>query len=173
MVSESEEILEIVDEAGNPIGTATRNECHSDKSLTHRAVHVLVLNSKGEVFLQKRSPSKKIQPGKWDSSAGGHASPGEDWETSALRELEEELGLKDAPLEFLNDYIWRSEVETEVVRTYIAHSEGPFQLHPDEIEEGRFWTPDELRNAVGKGIFTPNLELELNNLGILTSRKKD
>lgn len=169
IVNESEEILEIVDEDGNPIGTATRGECHSDKNLAHRAVHVLVLNSRGDVFLQKRSRNKKIQPGKWDSSAGGHTCPGEDWETAARRELEEELGLEVAQLELLKDYVWRSDVETEVVRAYTARSEGPFKLHPDEIDEGRFWSPEELREAAEKGILTPNLEFELKNLGISLS----
>ena len=67
----------------------------------------------------------------------------------------------------LHDYVWRSPVETEHVRTYELVHKGPFKLQAEEIDEGRFWTPDELRAAAGSGVLTPNLEEELRRIGVL------
>jgi isopentenyl-diphosphate delta-isomerase type 1 len=168
--SENEgELLEVVDDSGRVVGMATRAQCHGDPALAHRAVHVLVRNRRGEIFLQKRASTKRVQPGKWDSSVGGHLLPGETCEAAAKRELEEELGVTADHLEYLHDYIWRSDVETEHVRTFAIVSEGPFRLHPDEIEEGRFWSERELHEAMGSGALTPNLEEELRRAGMVNA----
>ena len=87
----SEEIFDVVDERDEVVGRNTRNEVHR-LGLQHRAVHVLVFNSRGEIFLQKRSMQKDRQPGLWDSSASGHLNCGEDYDACAVRELGEELG---------------------------------------------------------------------------------
>jgi len=167
------EMLEVIDEEGNVVGMAPRSKCHGDPSLAHRAVHIFVRNPKGDVFLQKRSMSKDIQPGKWDTSVGGHVDPGENYEQAAQRELLEELGIE---LETLggpdalirkHDYTWRTELETEYIRTFEIVSEGPFHLHADEIDEGRFWSPQELREGCGHGVFSPNLEKELSLLDLV------
>jgi len=76
-------------------------KCHGNPALVHRAVHVLVVNAAGELLLQKRSARKDIQPGKWDTSVGGHLEPGESYFAAALREMREELGLSGLPLTFL------------------------------------------------------------------------
>jgi isopentenyldiphosphate isomerase len=169
IVPEEEEVFEIVDEAGRVIGTAPRSRCHGDPSLAHRSVHVFVFNGRGDLYLQKRSTRKDIQPGKWDTSVGGHLRPGESYLEAARRELEEELGVSGvaaAGLGWLHGYIWRTSVETEHVQTYRLVFGGPFSLHIEEIEEGRFWTREEIRHAIGTGVFTPNLEHELGLIGV-------
>src|SRR5580765_8401907 len=88
----AEEIFDVVNEQDEVIGRRPRNEVHR-LGLMHRAVHVLVFNARGEVFLQKRSMSKDRQPGLWDSSASGHVDTGEEYDACAVRELGEELGL--------------------------------------------------------------------------------
>ena len=162
-----DEILEVVDAQGRVLGRATRGECHSDRSLLHRAVHVFVLDRQGRIFLQKRSMQKRIQPGRWDASVGGHVDPGETPKQAAVREMDEELGIAGVELELLHEYVWRSEVESELVRTFRCVHEGPFTLKADEIDEGRFFSLDELRALVGTGQLTPNLEHELVLLGIV------
>lgn len=168
-----DELLEVIDEQGRVIGIRSRAEIHNDPSLAHRAVHVFVMNKQGDLFFQKRSRTKRIQPGKWDTSVGGHVNPGESYEAAAAREFEEELGVKMADLgngarmELLHSYVWHSPVETEHVKTYRIIYEGPFTLHPAEIEDGRFWAPDEIRAAVRTGVLTPNLEEELRRLRII------
>ena len=165
----SEELFEIVDESGRVIGLAPRSRCHGDPSLAHRSVHVFVFNARGDIYLQKRSSHKDVQPGKWDTSVGGHLAPGESYLLAAARELTEELGVAlDSlnRLELLHSYVWRTAIETEHVQTFRLPHEGPFSLHPDEIEEGRFWSRQAIRNAMGTGAFTPNLEHELRLLGV-------
>ena len=93
-----EEIFDVVNERDEVIGRQTRGEVHR-LGLIHRAVHVLVFNAAGQVFLQKRSMKKDRQPGLWDSSASGHVDADEDYDACAARELREEIGLQlpDAP----------------------------------------------------------------------------
>src|SRR5205809_6346109 len=88
----TEEIVDVVDECDHIVGQERRSEVHR-RNLRHRAVHVLVFNSKGELFLQKRSMAKATFPGAWDSSASGHLYSGEDYDPCAVRELQEEIGL--------------------------------------------------------------------------------
>src|SRR3984957_10973987 len=88
----SEEIFDVVNDRDEVIGQRARREVHR-LGLKHRAVHVLVFNRRGEVFLQKRSMIKDTFPGTWDSSASGHVDTGEDYDACAVRELGEELGL--------------------------------------------------------------------------------
>src|SRR5450432_1361726 len=94
----TEEIFDVVNERDEVVGQAPRKEVHA-RGLWHRAVHVLVFNARGEVFLQKRSMLKDTARGKWDSSASGHLDSGEDYGACAMRELREEIGLcVSAPL---------------------------------------------------------------------------
>src|SRR5579872_4336084 len=89
----ADEIFDIVNERDEVIGQAPRREVHA-RGLWHRAIHVLVFNSRGEIFLQKRSMTKDTAKGKWDSSSSGHVDAGEDYDTCAVRELREEIGLR-------------------------------------------------------------------------------
>lgn len=154
------EYFEIVDEQDRVIGKAPRSQCHGDPSLVHRVAHVLVLNKKGHLLLQKRSPHKDIQPDKWDTSVGGHLNVGEDYETAAYREMKEELGIDGPDLEFLYAYPLRNTIESENVQTYLCHYDGEISYNPDEITQVRSWARDEIEKNLGSGIFTPNFEEE-------------
>jgi isopentenyl-diphosphate delta-isomerase type 1 len=137
----SEEIFDVVNERDEVVGQAPRREVHA-RGLLHRAVHVLVFNVRGEVFLQKRSMKKDKHPGVWDSSASGHVDSGEDYDACAVRELREEIGLAIAHQPhrlFKLDAC--AETDAEFVWVYRCESEGPFTLHPDEIDEGAWFTP--------------------------------
>jgi isopentenyl-diphosphate delta-isomerase type 1 len=168
-----QEWLEVVDEENRVIGLRRRKEIHGDPSLRHRAVHVAVFDRNGQLYLQKRSQKKRIQPGKWDTSVGGHVDPGESYEQAARRELCEELGVcfdeqqAATQLQYRHDYVWRSDVETEHVRTFELQHEGPFSLHPDEIDDGRFFSPDELTELAQGDVLTPNLVHELKLFGLI------
>jgi isopentenyldiphosphate isomerase len=161
--SMSDEWFPLVDEQGNVIGRALRSQCHGNPALLHPVVHCLVLDAGGRLLLQLRSRFKDVQPGKWDTSVGGHVGVGEDIEAAVAREMGEELGLRAPPadLRFLYRYINCSPIETELVHTFTCTNAGPFRPAADEIEELRFWTTDEIRRAVGTGVLTPNFEHEL------------
>ena len=81
----NQEMFPLVDEQGNIIGAATRGECHNGSKLLHPVIHLHVFNSKGELYLQKRPEWKDIQPGKWDTSVGGHVDLGESVEMALKR----------------------------------------------------------------------------------------
>ena len=164
----SEELLDLVDAGNTVVGTVPRAQAHGNPALRHRAVHVMVYDRRGALLLQKRAAGKDVAPGQWDTSVGGHPEAGESYPAAAVREAREELALALTPgqLEPLHDYVWRSAVETEHVRTFRARSDGPFTAPPDEIEELRFWTPEELRAAIGSGALTPVLEYELARAGV-------
>lgn len=157
---EEGEFFEIVDEQDRVVGRAPRSRCHGDPSLVHRVAHVLVFSPSGELLLQKRSMRKDVQPGKWDTSVGGHLDPGETYPEAARREMEEELGIRDIPLSFLYHSRIRNEFESENVATYLASYAGEIRFEPDEIDEVRFWSPEEIEEMLGTGTFTPNFEEE-------------
>lgn len=96
----SKEILEVVNEQNEVIGTATREEIHK-KGLWHREVHVWVYKKSGEILLQQRGLRKDSNPGKFDVSVGGHLEVGCSYRETAIRELQEETGLKARPDELV------------------------------------------------------------------------
>lgn len=163
----TEEIFPIVNTEGEVVGSATRKECHAGTFLLHPVVHLHIFNSAGELYLQKRVMTKKIQPGKWDTAVGGHVDYGERIEDALLRETHEELGVRDFTPDFLMRYEFRSQVEAELVYIYKCVYDGDFNLDPLEVDEGRFWSLDEIKKSIGKGLFTPNFESEIERLGWL------
>ena len=137
------EVFDVVDANDYIIGTAPRGKVHAE-NLWHRAIHILVFNTKGELFLQKRSAWKDKHPGKWDSSAAGHLDSGEDYETAARRELSEELGLPPEistviPLEKAGELSASPETGWEFIRLYRVQHDGPFRWPAEEIEWGGFF----------------------------------
>jgi isopentenyldiphosphate isomerase len=140
----NEEIFDVVNERDEVIGRASRAEVHK-RGLMHRAVHVLVYNSRGQVFLQQRSLSKDRQPGLWDSSASGHLDSGEEYDPCAVRELREEISLKlGAPPQRLFKLAACAETDQEHVWVYRCDAEGPFQLNLEELQRGGWFSPGEV-----------------------------
>jgi len=154
-------MLEIVDHEGNVVRVAPRSEVHGNPSLMHRVVHVLVFNSEGSLILQQRSMSKDVAPGKWDTSVGGHVDAGEALEDAALREMEEELGIKPE-IEFLYSYVHSNDYETEQVHTFRCTHDGPLTFNREEIDAVRPWSIDEIRQALGNSTLSDNFEHEFN-----------
>ncbi len=160
MKDNQNEIFPLVDEQGKVVGRATRGECHSGSRLLHPVVHLHVLNPRGELYLQKRPDWKDIQPGKWDTAVGGHIDYGETPEEALLREVREELGITDFKAEFVDRYVFESQRERELINVYRTVYDGPIQPSKDELDGGRFWTKQEIREAIGKNVLTPNFESE-------------
>ncbi len=138
-MSVSEELLDVVDADDRVVGTASRSEIHT-RGLMHRAVHVLVFNRAGDLFLQKRSLAKDENPGLWDSSAAGHVDSGEDYLDCARREIGEELGI-ETRVEFVVLFKLNASAITgfEHCTVYRIDYDGPLRLDPDEIDDGA-WT---------------------------------
>ena len=158
--ADDEECFDIVDAEGRVLGQAPRSVCHSRPGLLHAVVHLHVINSQERIFLQKRSLTKQIQPGKWDTAVGGHVQSGEGIESALKREAEEELGLGDFTAQLLAIYVWESAVESELVHMFVARTDQLLRLDRREMDEGRFWKIEEIRSALGKDVLTPNFETE-------------
>jgi len=130
--------------------------------LMHRSVHILVFNSAGEVFIQKRSMNKDSNPGMWDSSAAGHLDSGEDYTHCARRELGEELGIQHPDsLEVLFRLPASVTTGMEHCTVYRCLHDGPMTLQADEIEQGSWVIPAQMdsRAAARDPTLTPILKL--------------
>ena len=144
----SEEIFDVVDANDQVIGQKTRSEVHR-LGLRHRAIHLLVFNAKGELFLQKRSIKKDCFPGTWDSSVSGHVDAGETYDACAQRESREEIGLK---LAATPERVFKidacEETGQEFVWLYCCESEGPFRLDPDELSDGGWFATKKITDWI-------------------------
>lgn len=156
----NKEMFPVVDEDGNIIDAITRGEAHGGSRALHPVVHLHVFNSRGELYLQHRPEWKDIQPDKWDTATGGHIDLGENVETALRREVSEELGISDFQPESLGHYVFESKRERELVYVHKTVYDGEITANPDELDGGRFWTIDEIKRNIGKGVFTPNFESE-------------
>jgi isopentenyl-diphosphate delta-isomerase len=141
-----DELFDVVDLDDQVIGQAPRREVHA-RNLVHRAVHVMVHDSDGRLFLQRRSLIKDTFPGCWDSSCSGHVDAGENYAVAARRELSEELGIHQPglPLRPLLKLSACPQTGYEFIQIYLLGPFiGTFELHPEEISEGRWVLPGEL-----------------------------
>ena len=156
----SQELFPLVDADGCVTGSATRGECHSGSKLLHPVVHLHVFNPAGNLYLQKRPAWKDIQPGRWDTAVGGHVAYGETTEQALQREVREELGITDFNPKFIGKYVFESIRERELVHVYCCIYDSPIHPSADELDGGRFWSMEEIREAMGKDLLTPNFESE-------------
>ncbi|MDP1667330.1 MAG: NUDIX domain-containing protein [Methylobacter sp.] len=141
------ELLSVVNENDCVIGTCARHIIHAT-GLRHRAVHILVFNEQGQLFLQKRSMKKDLNGGLWDTSAAGHVDAGEDYDISAIREIEEELGITESALEPLFKLSATAAIGMEFIQVYRCIHNGPFNLAPDEIDEGDWFSVAEIAERI-------------------------
>lgn len=143
-----DEIFDVVDERDEVVGRATRRDVHA-RGLKHRAVHVLAFDAAGRVFLQRRSRTKDVAPGLWDSSCSGHLAAGEDYDACAVRELGEELGLERdiRPVRWFRVEAC-PETGWEFVWAYRLNHGGPFALNAAEIEGGEWLAPRDVSRAI-------------------------
>jgi isopentenyldiphosphate isomerase/intracellular septation protein A len=155
-----EEWLPIVDEEGKVQGHAPRSLLHNGKTKwLHPVVHMQVITPKG-LWLQKRPIHKKVQPGKWDTAVGGHMSRGENVQIALQREAAEEIGVSAEKAVLLGRYLWRSNIERELVFAFALWHEGKIFPHPDELDGGQVWLFTDIEEALNGDILTPNFEEE-------------
>jgi 16S rRNA (adenine1518-N6/adenine1519-N6)-dimethyltransferase len=133
----AEELFPVVDEEDRVIGSARRPQVHGD-NLRHRAVHILIFNSDGDIYLQKRSQWKDRHPLAWDSSAAGHVGVGEEYDLAAARELEEELGITTS-LERMAKLPASERTGQEFIWVYRGQWDEEIRFDRSEIEAGGYF----------------------------------
>lgn len=141
-----DEIFDVVDENDAVIDQKPRGHIHAN-GLRHRAVHILLYNKQGQLYLQRRAPGKDTFPNCWDSSCSGHVDSGEDYDEAAARELVEELGVSlNRIIGFERLFKLEACAQTghEFIWVYHGICEGPFYTNPAEIAESRFFNADEI-----------------------------
>lgn len=137
------EYLDIVDEKGSIVGKDTRESLHKSPKKIHRVVHVLLVNSKGQILIQQRSFKQKLGAGGWEISAGGHVDCGEKTDHAAQRELYEELGIK-CDLKLIDKDLFRFDNESELAYLYVGRCDGPLKIDKKEIERVVFVNMEDL-----------------------------
>ncbi len=142
-----DETFDVVDENDSVTGQATRGEVH-ERDLLHRAVHVFVVNKRGDILLQQRSRLKDRHPGVWDSSVSGHLDAGESYEAAAVRELDEEMGIRDAAPEEIARLTACAETGWEHICLYRARHDGALRFPAAEVDAALWMPPEELRQWI-------------------------
>jgi len=151
------EYLDIYDSDGNPLGKKVLKKEAHDKGLWHKSVHIWVINSKGNILIQKRASTVDNHPNEWDISSAGHISAGESDITSALRETEEELGLKLTPKDFLLIGTVRQMskregyINNEINPVYVVKMDldpAKIKLQEEEVSEAKFIDRKELQKLI-------------------------
>lgn len=161
------EFFPVVLPDGEVVGKALRQDCHNGSHILHPVVHLHVFSSDGKLYLQRRAMHKDLLPGYWDTAVGGHVMYGETIMQALAREVQEEIGITDFTPEHVETYRYDSSRESEMVHVYKTIYDGLFRWNDGEVMDGRFWSLDELRQALGQGILTPNLEMELQRFGFI------
>ena len=150
-----EELVTIVDEENNEVGVLPRKKMRVGR-LPHRATYILVFNSQDELFVQKRTQTKDVFPGYYDVAAGGVVLAGESYEEGAVRELEEELGIRGTPLTELFDFYYEDEHIRLWGRAFSCVYDGELVLQEEEIESGEYMKVQEAFRLAETESFTPD-----------------
>ena len=150
-----EEMLPVVEPSGVVVGQTARSYAHKETFLLHPVVHLHIIDRQGRVFLQKRSASKDLYPGRWDTAVGGHIGYGESVSEALAREAQEELNFYDFNPIFIDSYEYQSPTEKELICVFACV--GTFDIHPQnlEVDAGRYFSAEEIGES-DKSIFTPN-----------------
>ena len=133
----NDERFPVVDKNDKILRDASRSQVHAN-NLRHRAVHILIFNPAGEVYLQQRSRWKDRHPLKWDSSAAGHVGAAESYDETARRELMEELGVS-VHLEKISKLPASERTDQEFIWLYRGEVAGNLSPNRSEIETGTFF----------------------------------
>ena len=147
-MTEAEEIFDVVNELDQPIDRLPRSEVHA-RNLLHRSVHALVFDSKNRLFLQLRTEDRDCDPNLWDSSVGGHLQSGEEYDSAIIREAKEELGIT---LEVTPPRLFKLQASEqtafEFCWVYKVFDDGPFNIDPNEADDGRWFTEKEINDWI-------------------------
>ncbi len=146
-----DELLDLVDENDQVIGTVAKGLANRDPSLIHREAGILIYDEHARLLLQQRSHLKEKNPGMWAVTAAGHVSKGEEPEEAAHRELKEELGF-DRPLTLIEKVRVNDTNETHFSYRYLGKYGGEtIKCEAEEVEQAKFFNQKEYELLVKSG----------------------
>ena len=158
----NEELLDVLDENGNKTGEIETRKIVHEKGLWHRVAMVAVIDNKGKILMQKRATKLKTNPGKWDVTAVGHVTSGQDTIQTAIRELDEEVSIKvkEDELEYIFSYNQHSERENYIDNRfydfYIVRKDvidvNSLTIQESEVDEIKLCSYEEIREMERNGI---------------------
>ena len=151
------QLVEHVDVDGTVIEVVTRSEMR-DRALRHRSVYIAVMNANDELLVHKRADWKDVFPGAWDLAFGGVCDVGEDWETSAHRELLEEAGVR-GELKDCGPVSFEAPGVALVGRFYVCRHDGPFAFNDGEVTDTQWVAQDDLEAFVAAHEVPPDSAL--------------
>lgn len=166
-LDKQDELFYQVDTTDQVVGAVSRAEAHSNPSIIHRSTQIVLFNNSNQTLLQKRSPNKDKWPGYWTVAASGHVTYGDDYAITAVRELEEELGIA-LELQYHSKLLMKSEQETEFAAIFYGfYDQTPTELDEIEVEAVQWVDGQELLNLRNMAKLTINAELTFQVLGWL------
>ena len=142
----------LVDEGDKPVGSAEKIDAHR-KGLLHRAFSVFIFDSEGRLLLHRRALSKYHSGGLWTNTCCSHAEDGTSLIDTAQRRLVEEMGIT-AEIEPFGVFRYKAQcgdlIENEIDHLFIGYSDADPRPDPEEVEEWRRCTIDELETEIRK-----------------------
>lgn len=148
------ELVDVIDRDGRTIAVVSRQEMR-ERNLPHRCTYILVFNTRGELFIHLRTPTKDVYPSCWDTNVGGVLAAGESFTEGARRELLEELGIDAQPEELFPFRYEDGRTSAHAVAFRLIH-DGPFRLQPEEVVRGEFVPLEEVDRRIERDLFCPD-----------------
>jgi isopentenyldiphosphate isomerase len=151
----ADDLVDIVDDFDRVERVTTRVWMRRD-NLRHRGVGIAVLDSEDRLLIHKRADDKDVWPGYWDLSAGGVVASGESYLDAAHRELNEELGIFDAPLHFVGEFRFEDESVNVISHCFLARHDGDIVFNDGEVAEARWVTAEEFVDLIDVLTWVPD-----------------
>ncbi|MEU5837863.1 NUDIX domain-containing protein [Streptomyces diacarni] len=144
----ADELLDIVDERDRVVGQRPRGEVYAER-LRHRSTSIRVRDAHGRLFVHRRTPTKLIFPGMYDVVVGGVVGAGEDYDTAALREAEEELGVEGLPMpERRTTFLFETPEHSWFLAVYEVVCTLPVRPQAEEVAWWDFLAEEELERRL-------------------------
>ncbi|MDG4859802.1 NUDIX domain-containing protein [Streptomyces sp. T-3] len=152
----ADEILDIVDEQDRVVGQSPRGEAYR-LGLRHRCAFILVRDAEDRIFVHRRTAAKLVFPSRYDMFVGGVVGAGESYDTAALREAEEELGVSGLPQPTpLFKFLYEADGHGWWSYVYEVRCELPVDPQVEEVAWHGFLTEAELERRLGEWEWTPD-----------------
>lgn len=150
-----DELFYWVDEEDQVLGSLTRREAHNGSMKIHRGVSIVLINSSSAVLLQERSQTKDMFPGYWTTAASGHVTYGQSYETTAAKEMQEEIGL-EVPLTYQTKHLISDDHEREFDAVFVGKTDVlPTTIDPDEVASVKWCSREEVLQLLAQQRLTP------------------